>query len=122
MNNNVFVRFSPLVISNSTSVFDVASSLNSVHIASGSVNASRSPRDRYFCTHCKVRGHSKERCFKLNGYLSGYKPKPRTTTFSLAQVHQTSGPIELATDGDSSTPQFSLERYMSPLALLNSQS
>lgn len=30
-------------------------------------------RDRYFCTHCKLNGHSKERCYKLIGYPPSYK-------------------------------------------------
>lgn len=32
----------------------------------------------YFCDYCKIPGHSKERCFKLNGYPPGFKPnQPR---------------------------------------------
>ena len=29
----------------------------------------------YYCEHCKISGHSIERCFKLNGYPSGFKHK-----------------------------------------------
>lgn len=28
----------------------------------------------YFCTHCKVHGHSIERCWKVHGYPPGFKP------------------------------------------------
>lgn len=29
----------------------------------------------YFCSHCKIAGHSTERCFKLHGYPLGFKHK-----------------------------------------------
>lgn len=29
----------------------------------------------YFLSHCKIVGHSVERCFKLNGYPPGFKHK-----------------------------------------------
>lgn len=29
----------------------------------------------YYCDHCKVNGHSIERCFKINGFPPGFKPK-----------------------------------------------
>lgn len=29
----------------------------------------------YFCSHCKIVGHSVERCFKLHGYPPGFKHK-----------------------------------------------
>ncbi|XP_074327777.1 uncharacterized protein LOC141665691 [Apium graveolens] len=33
---------------------------------------------KYFCDHCKIPGHSIERCFKLHGYPPGFKPsQPR---------------------------------------------
>lgn len=36
----------------------------------------------YYCDHCKVNGHSSERCFKLHGYppgFIGFKNDKRTT-------------------------------------------
>ncbi|KAG7970169.1 hypothetical protein I3843_07G068500, partial [Carya illinoinensis] len=30
-------------------------------------------KDRPFCTHCKISGHTIERCYKLNGYPPGHK-------------------------------------------------
>ncbi|XP_074341726.1 uncharacterized protein LOC141679134 [Apium graveolens] len=29
----------------------------------------------YFCNHCKIPGHSMERCFKLNGYPPGFQDR-----------------------------------------------
>lgn len=33
-------------------------------------------RINYYCDHCKVPGHSMERCFKLNGYPANFKGGP----------------------------------------------
>lgn len=30
--------------------------------------------NNYYYSHCKMSGHSLERCWKVNGYLTGYKP------------------------------------------------
>ena len=29
----------------------------------------------YFCTHCKISGHSMERCFKIHGYPPGFQSR-----------------------------------------------
>lgn len=29
----------------------------------------------YFCNHCKISGHSMEKCFKLNGYPLGFQAR-----------------------------------------------
>lgn len=34
--------------------------------------------DRFFCTHCKAKRHSKERCYKLIGYPPCFKSHVRT--------------------------------------------
>ncbi|KAI9160054.1 hypothetical protein LWI28_004620 [Acer negundo] len=39
-------------------------------------------KDRPYCTHCKIHGHTIDRCFKIHGYPPGYKPKPRDNSFS----------------------------------------
>lgn len=36
------------------------------------------PANSYFCTHCKVAGHSNDRCFKLHAYPSGFKFRKRS--------------------------------------------
>ena len=36
-------------------------------------NANAKRNSKYFCTHCKIPGHSVERCFKINGYPPGFK-------------------------------------------------
>lgn len=32
-------------------------------------------KDRPMCTHCKMLGHSIDKCYKLHGYPHGFKPK-----------------------------------------------
>lgn len=41
--------------------------------AAQSQNRSNKRASFYFCDHCKVRGHSKERCFKIHGHPLGWK-------------------------------------------------
>jgi len=41
-------------------------------------------KERPFCTHCGYSGHTIEKCYKLHGYLSGYKPKQRNSSFGQA--------------------------------------
>ncbi|XP_021836174.1 uncharacterized protein [Spinacia oleracea] len=42
---------------------------------------------KYFCEHCKMKGHTKDGCFKLNGYPEWFKnPKPKGTTSYAANV------------------------------------
>ncbi|XP_074351993.1 uncharacterized protein LOC141691152 [Apium graveolens] len=37
----------------------------------------RKPRSSYYCTNCKINGHSIERCFKIHGFPPGFKPRER---------------------------------------------
>lgn len=68
------------------------SSINASFVQSASTGK-QDRRDRYFCTHCKIKGHSRERCFKLIGYPSS---RSKGKSFSghgssdAAQVNQTS--------------------------------
>ncbi|CAM8880974.1 unnamed protein product [Rhodiola kirilowii] len=36
-------------------------------------NAQGKPRGKLYCTHCQMNGHTKEFCYKLNGYPPGHK-------------------------------------------------
>ncbi|KAI3729444.1 hypothetical protein L6452_18102 [Arctium lappa] len=36
-----------------------------------------SSREKPFCTHCQMQGHTKEKCYKLHGYPIGYKSRSR---------------------------------------------
>lgn len=55
----------------------------SQHFSSGggskypNVSGTKRPGCYYYCTHCKIPGHSLERCFKLHGFPPGYKPKEK---------------------------------------------
>lgn len=44
--------------------------------------------NNYFCDHCNIAGHSKERCFKIHGYPPGWKfNQPK----KAALAHNTEG-------------------------------
>ncbi|KAJ0053636.1 hypothetical protein Pint_01350 [Pistacia integerrima] len=52
-------------------------------------NASKNQkRDRLYCTHCKILGHTVDRCYKIHGYPPGYKF--RSNNNSNAVAHQVS--------------------------------
>lgn len=61
-------------------VFESIMAVNASFASNGSRSFNRGKqgrRDMYFCTHCKVKGYSRERCFKLIGYPSNFKPKQK---------------------------------------------
>lgn len=37
-----------------------------------------SNKEKPFCTHCKLQGHTVEKCYKHHWYPPGYKPKARS--------------------------------------------
>ena len=42
------------------------------------------------CSHCGLRGHTMEKCYKLHGYPPGYKTKPKANQVSSFDVVQDS--------------------------------
>ncbi|KAL5576052.1 hypothetical protein UlMin_017751 [Ulmus minor] len=49
---------------------------NSQRSQNSNFNASKNhKRDRPYCTHCKILGHTMDRCYKIHGYPLGYKFK-----------------------------------------------
>ncbi|KAJ4705228.1 Retrovirus-related Pol polyprotein from transposon TNT 1-94 [Melia azedarach] len=42
------------------------------------ISQGKPKRDRPICSHCGITGHTVDHCYKLHGYPSGYKPKPKT--------------------------------------------
>ncbi|XP_075636645.1 uncharacterized protein LOC142608871 [Castanea sativa] len=41
-------------------------------------NKGNGKKERAFCTHCNMQGHTIEKCYKLHGYPLGYKPKGKS--------------------------------------------
>ncbi|XP_012856897.1 PREDICTED: uncharacterized protein LOC105976150 [Erythranthe guttata] len=68
-------------------------------------------KERGFCTHCNIYGHTIDKCYKLHGYPPGYKAKPRYSSlpqsrFSVNQVAAMESPLDYATSGSTSQPPF----------------
>jgi len=38
-------------------------------------NKGNAKKDKHFCIHCNMQGHTIEKCYKLHGYPPSYKPK-----------------------------------------------
>lgn len=71
----------------------------------------------YYCTHCKISGHSVERCFKIHGYPPNFKDfKTRKVAVVSVSNDQTSG--------DSNSASISVAQYQQLMDMLskNSQS
>ena len=51
-------------------------------------NKGNAKKDKPFCTHCNMQGHTIEKCYKLHGYPPGYKPKGKAR--ANANVNQIS--------------------------------
>ena len=47
-------------------------------------------KEKPTCNDCGLRGHTMEKCYKLHGYLPGYKTKRRANQFSSFDVAQES--------------------------------
>ncbi|KAA8517066.1 hypothetical protein F0562_017116 [Nyssa sinensis] len=80
--------------SNSTSTMafavktDFTKSGGSGSQSSNSSASKNQKRDRPYCTHCKILGHTVDRCYKIHGYPPGYKF--RSNNNSNAAAHQVS--------------------------------
>lgn len=83
------------------------------------------PRDRnYFCDHCKIPCHSKEICFKLIGYLSGFKPSQLrrfaayATTDTNAETQSQSSSKEVDITSQPSAYNITMKQYTQLMTLL----
>ena len=80
----------------------------------GSAN-SNNKKGNYFYTHCKISGHSVERCFKIHGYTPNFKFKDKKVTVA-ATLNQSVSNTDHSTD---SSPPISMAQYQQLMALLN---
>ncbi|KAL8096592.1 hypothetical protein AgCh_037526 [Apium graveolens] len=82
-------------------------------------------KNNYFCDHCKIPGHSKERCFKLNGYPPGFKPNQQRKFAGCATVDATDEIQSVKDSSDSgigsqsSSNNISVEQYNQWIQLLS---
>ncbi|XP_074341664.1 uncharacterized protein LOC141679079 [Apium graveolens] len=77
----------------------------------------------YFYDHCKILGHSRERCFKLNGFSPGFKPNQQRKFAAYAStenVEATQPHVIQESDTGSQTMSttLSMEQYNQLLHLL----
>lgn len=76
------------------------------HPSSSSTGISGIKRgSHYYFTHCKIPGHSIERCFKIHGYLANWKPHQKMFD---AAVQSQQSPAATYTE-DNPSPVISVE-------------
>ena len=74
-------------------------------------------RPYYYCDHCKIPGHSIQRCFKVHGYPPGHKLYNKNKRMVAAvQADHTSSHIESALTA--LVPGLTAEQYTQLMALL----
>ncbi|XP_074328661.1 uncharacterized protein LOC141666511 isoform X2 [Apium graveolens] len=79
----------------------------------------------YFCNHCKILGHSMERCFKLHGYPPGFQAKNDTRKFAALSQHTleaNGNDPEGNVSNSDNCPTVPLEQYNQLMELYNKQS
>lgn len=69
---------------------DVAKNGGSGSQSSNSTGSKYQKRDRPYCTHCKILGHSVDHYYKLHGYPPGYKFRSNNNTNAAAHQVSTS--------------------------------
>lgn len=61
------------------------------------ISSAPTRRDNLLCSYCKRRGHTKDKCYKLNGFPPGYnKSRPTRNQSYERQVNNTAGNIPTA--------------------------
>ncbi|XP_074328117.1 uncharacterized protein LOC141666030 [Apium graveolens] len=76
----------------------------------------------YFCSHCKIPGHSYERCFKVHGFPPGFKPKQNSRVAAFSYGNQEDeNQTEHSLDKSSDKSTISMEQYQQFLAIMGNQ-
>lgn len=80
-----------------------------------SSTVARHDRRQYFCDHCKVLGHSIQRCFKVHGYPPGHilYNKNRKVVATVQAEH-------IGSNAETPQASFSQPVYSNPQAFSNS--
>ena len=72
----------------------------------------------YYCTHCKMTGHSIERCFKVHGYPPNFKPKEKRVA-ALSLNSSSAGTV--SDDRTEVASPFSAEQYAQFIEVMEKQ-
>ncbi|XP_012851790.1 PREDICTED: uncharacterized protein LOC105971482 [Erythranthe guttata] len=97
-------------VESSGSVFSVKNEAFKRSINNQFYNPGLKKRERSFCTHCNMQGHTVEKCYKLHGYPPSYKQKSRFSS----HANQFSGfdtPLDLHSS-DSGVSSHHMDGYL----------
>lgn len=75
-------------------------------------------KERPVCSHCGFTGHTVDRCFKLHGYLPGYKPRSKPSGGSVGSAYQVSSKMMSSSSSSHQSLPITLEQCQQLLALL----
>uniref|UniRef100_A0A803NFI1 Integrase catalytic domain-containing protein n=1 Tax=Cannabis sativa TaxID=3483 RepID=A0A803NFI1_CANSA len=77
-------------------------------------------RNRPFCTHCNILGHTIEKCYKIHGYPPGYN-KNKGKEAAVNQIQTSSEGANSSNDNSTLLPQLTSAQYQQLLNLLATQ-
>lgn len=81
----------------------------------------KKPTNSYYCTHCKMNGHSIERCFRIHGFPPGFKYNKERRVAALSHTPANDSKLEVGADSSSHVPSISPEQYNQLIELLSKQ-
>ncbi|XP_074374803.1 uncharacterized protein LOC141715227 [Apium graveolens] len=79
-------------------------------------------RPNYFCTHCKIPGHSIERCFKIHGYPPNFNKIEKRVVVVSQLSTESSGFDDCKNDSNSSNTSISVDQYNHLMSLIGKSS
>lgn len=83
----------------------------------------KKPGSNYFCTNCKVSGHSIDRCFKIHGFPPGFKQNRYKKVAAVSQSTSEGAVTDSADiiNSNASVNSISVEQYNHLVELPNNQ-
>ncbi|CAO2822331.1 unnamed protein product [Amaranthus hypochondriacus] len=75
------------------------------------------PGSKYYCTHCRIPGHSIDRCYEVHGYPPGFKGSIDRRVVAMTHGHVDTPPVSEA----SSMPSLTPEQYQQFMQYLHTQ-
>ena len=88
---------------------------NSLAMASRDDQKKFKPKEHPMCTHCKMLGHTVDKCYKIHGYPPGYKFKPKTQA-NAVESSGTGGMVEVSNPALSSLSSEQIHQIINHLS------
>lgn len=85
-------------------------------VRSANSQESYTRRSNLFCDHCRIKGHTRDNCWKIHGYPADQKEKWKNR--KVAAVAQGESSTQTHAQGVQAAPTITVEQYNQLMALL----